>query len=464
MNKKEKIFLVDDDALIVSMLSRTLKKEGYEVHSESAEFGDIVNTIVNAAPDIVLLDIQLLDTSGIDILERTKKLNPAIQIIMVTSDDTIETAVKCMKLGAADYLTKPFNVEEVKLVIANVLEKAKLKHEVSYLRTLYEERFDKDIIGNSEAIQKLRAQMEKIAKSRVPSILVTGESGTGKELVARCMHRMMNAGPDRAYAPFIAVNCSALPDTLLESELFGHEKGAFTDAKTEKKGIFEFANNGTILLDEIGEMKLDLQSKLLRVLEERTVRRVGGRHEIRVDVTVITTTNRNIPEAIEKGEFRRDLFYRLNTFSFQIPPLRERREDIIPLARHYLGYFSAQYKNKTLHSISPEAEELLRQYDWPGNVRELKNVIERIVVLETGQEIMPEHLPREIACSPAPADATGSKRFILPDEGISLDELERDLIMQALEKSKNNRVTAAKLLGISYDTLRYQLKKSGLTT
>jgi len=464
MNKKEKIFLVDDDALIVSMLSRTLGKEGYDVSSESEEFGDIVNTIVTLAPDIVLLDIQLRDASGIDILERTKKLNPAIQIIMVTSDDTIETAVKCMKFGAADYLTKPFNVEEVKLVIANVLEKAKLRHEVNYLRTLYEERFDKDIIGGSDAIRQLRVQMEKIARSRVPSILITGESGTGKELVARCLHRMMNSGSDRAYAPFIAVNCSALPETLLESELFGYEKGSFTDAKAEKKGIFEFANNGTILLDEIGEMKLDLQSKLLRVLEERTVRRIGGRHEIRVDVTVITTTNRNLPEAIENGDFRRDLFYRLNTFSFQILPLRERREDIKPLAQHYLGYFAAQYKNKSLHSISPEAVELLRAYDWPGNVRELKNVIEKIVVLEQGTEIIPEYLPIEIA-HPSIVRSNlqrAGDKFILPEEGISLDELEKDLIAQALKRAKNNKTIASKLLNISYDTLRYQIKKLGL--
>jgi DNA-binding NtrC family response regulator len=464
MKQKEKIVLVDDDALIVSMLSRTLKKENYEVFSESKEFGDIVNTILAYAPDVVLLDIRLPGTNGIDILKKIKERNTGTQVIMVTSDESAETAVTCMKLGAADYLTKPFNIEEVKIVVANVLERARLKDEVSYLRKLYDENFEKNIIGNSAAIQELREEMEKISRRRVPSILITGESGTGKELVARCLHRAMNAGDEAGYAPFIAVNCSAMPDTLLESELFGHEKGAFTDAKAEKKGIFELAHHGTILLDEIGEMKLDLQSKLLRVLEERTVRRIGGQHEIGIDVTVIATTNRDIPEATEKGEFRKDLFYRLNIFPLQIPPLRERREDILPIANHYLAFFAERYRNKTLHAISPEAERLLEKYAWPGNVRELKNVIERIVVLETSEVLMPEHLPREITAVLPPAPAAGSKRFILPDEGISLDELELDLIKQALEKAQHNRVAAAKLLGITYDALRYQLKKAGMAS
>ena len=457
MKKKEKIALIDDDALIVSMLSRTLKKENYEVFSESAEFGDIVNTIVAYAPDVVLLDIRLPGTNGIDILKKIKERNTGIQVIMVTSDESAETAVTCMKLGAADYLTKPFNIEEVKIVVANVLERAKLRDEVGYLRKLYDENFGKNIIGSSAAMQELRAEMEKISRSRVPSILITGESGTGKELVARCLHRAMNAVNEAGYAPFIAVNCSAMPDTLLESELFGHEKGAFTDAKTEKKGIFELANRGTILLDEIGEMKPDLQSKLLRVLEERTIRRIGGQQEIGVDITVIATTNRNIPEATEKGEFRKDLFYRLNIFPLQIPPLRERREDILPIADYYLAFFADRYRNKTLHAISPKAGELLEKHDWPGNVRELKNVIERIVVMESAEAILPEHLPYGLshnAALPAPYN-----RILLPEEGLSLDDLEKDLIIQALEKAKHNKTLAAKLLNISYDSFRYQIKK-----
>jgi len=460
MKKKEKIFIIDDDSLIVSMLSRTLTKDHYEVFGESAEFGDIVNTTVTRAPDVVLLDIRLPGTNGIDILKKIKERSEGIQVIMVTSDESAETAVTCMKLGAADYLTKPFNIEEVKIVIANVLERARLKHEVNYLRKLYDENFEKNLIGSSAAIQELRTQMAKISRFRVPSILITGESGTGKELVARCLHRYMNEASEAGYAPFIAVNCSAMPDTLLESELFGHEKGAFTDAKTEKKGIFELANHGTILLDEIGDMKLDLQSKLLRVLEERTVRRIGGQQEIGVDVTVIATTNKNIPEATEKGEFRKDLFYRLNIFPLQIPPLRERREDIIPIASYYLGYFAEQYKNKTLRTFSPEAGKLLLRYDWPGNVRELKNVIERIVVLENEETVLPQHLPQGITQVQAVIPANG--RFMLPDQGVSLDELEKDLICQALEKAGHNKTIAAKLLNISYDSLRYQIKKFGI--
>lgn len=464
MKKKEKIALIDDDALIVTMLSRTLKKENYDVFSESAEFGDIVNTIMAYAPDVVLLDIRLPGTNGIDILKKIKERNTGIQVIMVTSDESAETAVTCMKLGAADYLTKPFNIEEVKIVVANVLERARLKDEVTYLRKLYDENFEKNIIGNSAAMQELRAEMEKISRKRVPSILITGESGTGKELVARCLHRAMNADNKAGYTPFIAVNCSAMPDTLLESELFGHEKGAFTDAKAEKKGIFELANRGTILLDEIGEMRLDLQSKLLRVLEERTIRRIGGQQEIGVDITVIATTNRNIPEAAEKGEFRKDLFYRLNIFPLHIPPLRERREDILPIADYYLAFFAERYRNKTLRAISPEAGKFLEKYGWPGNVRELKNVIERIVVLETSEALMPEQLPREITANLPISPAAGKTTFILPDEGISLDELEMDLIRQALDKTQNNRVAAAKLLGITYDVLRYQLKKAGIAS
>ncbi|NJD57722.1 MAG: sigma-54-dependent Fis family transcriptional regulator [Nitrospirae bacterium] len=460
MKNKGKIYLVDDDALIVSMVSRTLKKQGYEVLSETAHFRDIVTTIVLDRPEVVLLDIRLPETSGIDILEKIRERSPDIQVIMVTSDDTVETAVRCMKLGAVDYLTKPFNTDEVKLVIENVFEKIRLRNEVAYLRTLYAEHFDKEIIGNSDAIQHLRSDIEKIARVRVPSILITGESGTGKELVARCLHRLMNEKGGTPYAPFIAVNCSALPENLLESELFGYEKGAFTDARTEKKGLFEFANNGTILLDEIGEMRQDLQSKLLRVLEERTVRRIGGRNEIPIDVTVMTTTNKDIPDAAEKGEFRSDLFYRLNTFSIQIPPLRERRDDIVPIAEHYRALFAAQYKNKNLRSISAEAGELLQAYDWPGNVRELRNVIEKIVVMENGEVILPGHLPSSISRKTARTIVT--QRFVLPAEGISLDDLEKDLIIQAIEKAEGNKTLAAKLLNITYDTLRYQIKKFGI--
>jgi DNA-binding NtrC family response regulator len=460
--KKGRIFLVDDDELIVSMLSRALKGEGYEVNSETLTFTAVVDKISAWVPDVVLLDLKLPSITGLDILEKIKTNQIDTQVVMLTSDDHVETAIKCMKLGAADYLTKPFNIDEVKIVVNGLVEKRHLKSEVSYLRRFYSEAFRKDIIGESPAMGELKQKAEKIALSGVSTILIMGESGTGKELVARYIHSIMYDESRKGFAPFIAINCTALPETLLESELFGYEKGAFTDAKTEKKGIFELAQGGTILLDEIGDMKLSLQGKLLRVLEERTIRRIGGQKEIPIEVTIIATTNRNLSEAVEKGEFRMDLFYRLNTFALSLPPLRERKEDIPLLAQYFLTHFTAQYKNKVIKGFSPEAEQVMLSYRWPGNVREMKNVIERIVVLEIPEMIMPEHLPREMGRQLTPPTDALSSRFVLPETGISLDELEKDLIIQALEMAKHQKTLAAKLLNISRDSLRYQIKKFGL--
>jgi transcriptional regulator with PAS, ATPase and Fis domain len=308
---------------------------------------------------------------------------------------------------------------------------------------------------------ELKEKVERIAEARVSSILITGESGVGKDVIARNIHRMMHGTAVSSAIPFIAVNCSALPDTLLESELFGYEKGAFTDAKKSKKGLFEVAAGGTLLLDELGEMKLSLQSKLLRVLEERVVRRIGGQEEIPIDVTVIATTNRNLPAAVERGEFRTDLYYRLNAFSLNVPPLRERKEDIPVLAGHFLAAFANEY-NKKIEGFSTEAENLLIAYPWPGNVRELKNVIQGMVVLQNTKVIMPEHLPLELRGSAMPEEQRRQERFVLPAAGISLDAFEKDLIVQALEKADHNKTSAAKLLGVSYDSFRYQLKKFGL--
>jgi len=460
--KKGKVFLVDDDELIVSMLSRALRGEGYEVNSETLTFTAVVDKIAAWLPDVVLLDLKLPSITGLEILEKVKTNQIDTQVVMLTSDDHVETAIKCMKLGAADYLTKPFNIDEVKIVVNNIVEKKSLKSEVSYLRKFYSEAFRKDIIGESPAMAELKHKAEKIALSNVSMVLIVGESGTGKELVARYIHSIMYDESAKGFAPFIAINCTALPETLLESELFGYEKGAFTDAKAEKKGIFELAHGGTILLDEIGDMKPNLQGKLLRVLEERTIRRIGGQKEIPIEVTVIATTNRNLSEAVEKGEFRMDLFYRLNIFALSLPPLRERKEDIPLLAQYYLTHFTSQYKNKVIKGFSPKVEQVMFSYRWPGNVREMKNVIERIVVLETSEMIMPEHLPREMLGQAIPPPPPSSTRFVLPEAGISLDEVEKDLITQALERAKNNKTLAAKLLNITYDSLRYQIKKYGL--
>jgi DNA-binding NtrC family response regulator len=381
---------------------------------------------------------------------------------MLTSDDTAETAVKAMKIGAADYLTKPFNLDEVKIVVGRIIERGQLKHEVEYLRKLSSDLSQQEIVGKSSAVHKLKEKCGKFAAAGVPIVLITGESGTGKEVFARHIHQRMHPPESGAFAPFLGINCAALPEQLIESELFGHEKGAFTDAKVEKKGIFEIAHGGSILLDEIGEMRLDLQAKLLRVIEERKVRRIGGRQDIPINATVIATTNRNLEEAVENGEFRMDLYYRLNAFSLHLPPLRERKGDIPLLARRFLQDYSEKYKKMSLKEISPEAEELLDAYRWPGNIRELRNVIERVVVLETDAIVRPEHLPAEILHLKKPAAAKPGPGLTIPDTGMSLEEVEKNLIVQALEKSRQNKTLAAKLLGITYDSLRYQVKKFGL--
>ncbi len=462
MKGKEKIFLVDDDELIITMLTRVLKSSGYEVRTATSADG-VVSKIKSWSPALVLLDIRLADRNGIDVLKDIIKQGIPAQVVMLTADDTAETAVKAMKLGAADYLTKPFNVDEVQIVLKNIIEKGNLKQEVDYLRKVQSEVFEKEIIGESPVVREIKRKIEKMADASVSTLLITGESGTGKELFARHAHRLIRNEGRSGFTPFIKVNCAALPENLLESELFGYEKGSFTDAKSDKKGLFEMAQGGSILLDEIGDMKQGLQSKLLRVLEERMVRPIGGSEEIPIDVTVIATTNRNLSEAVAKGEFRMDLFFRLSTFYLHVPPLRERKEDISILAKHFLSHIATRYNKKTIKSFSPEAEELITSYNWPGNIRELRNLVERLVVLESAEEILPMHLPNWLT---GPSDTISSHtpvgKFTLPEEGLSLDDVEKDLILQALERTKKNKKQAAKLLQISYDTLRYQQKKYGL--
>ncbi|MFC1881837.1 sigma-54-dependent transcriptional regulator [Thermodesulfobacteriota bacterium] len=461
MKSKGKVFLLDDEELIVSVLAKSLKSEGYEVYPETETDG-VIEKIKSWDPDVLLMDIRMPDRNGIDILEEIKESKIDTQVVMLTADDAVETAVKAMKLGAADYLTKPFNTDEVKIVIGKIIKNQNLRQEVDYLRKAYSEVFEKDMIGESAALKVLEEKILKIAQAQVSNILVTGESGAGKELVARRIHKLMFAPDSLWNAPFISVNCAAMPETLLESQLFGYEKGSFTDAKADKKGLFELARGGTILLDEIGDMKTDLQSKLLRVLEDRKVRRIGGKGEIEVNVTVIATTNRNLSEAVNEGDFRKDLFFRLSTFYLHVVPLRERADDIPLLAGHFLTHFATKYKKKNIKGFSPEAEQALLSYAWPGNVRELKNLAERFVVLESEDLIQPKHLPKWIFGESITTDGPHSEKFVLPDTGISLEDVEKDLIVQALDKANRNKAQAAKLLRISYDTLRYQVKKYGL--
>ena len=463
MKAQARILVVDDDELIVTMATRTLSKEGYDVRSLNCAAA-VMETVKSWQPSIVLLDIRMPDRSGIEVLEEIVHEGKGTNVVMLTADDTAETAVKAMKLGAVDYITKPFSIDELSIVARNIIAKEHLTREVDYLRKVTEGRFGRAIIGTSAAIRTLKMEVEKIAHAHVSSILITGESGTGKELVARYLHQVMFGLASSQNVPFIGVNCAALPETLLESELFGHERGAFTDAKAEKKGVFELASGGVILLDEIGEMDPRLQAKLLRVLEERSIRRVGGREDIPVDVTVIATTNRNLSEAEATGAFRKDLFFRLSNFYIYVPPLRQRREDIPVLADHFLTYFATRYNKKQIKRFSPEALEVLQAHDWPGNIRELRNLVERLVVLEPAEEITPDHLPGWTKGQKAAATGGGREEGIchLPTDGLCLDTLEKDLISQALDRTHHNKAQAAKLLGLTYDALRYQVKKFGL--
>ena len=444
MKSKGRIFLVDDDELIVSMLSRMLKSGGYEIRAATGVDG-IVGKIKSWFPDIVLLDINLPERNGIDILEEIVELEVPPQVIMLTADDTAETAVKAMKLGAVDYLTKPFNVDEVKIVLRNIMEKGKLKEEVTYLRKVNSELFDREIIGESGAIRELKSMIEKIAKASVSSILITGESGTGKELVARAIHAY---GP-WCDLPFVPVDCGALSSTLIESELFGHVRGAFTGASQNRSGLLVAGGKGTVFLDEIAELPVELQSKLLRAIQEREVRPVGSNQRMPLEARIIAGTNQHLEGAITRGTFRKDLFFRLNVVSIKIPPLRERKSDIPALVRFFLERHQGEEGRGA--EVSSEAMVRLMNYNWPGNVRELENCMQRALVLGAGPVIQTKDLPSNVLYQVGP-----------PTDGpeISpLEEMERRAILQALRAAGGDRLRAAKLLGIGKTTIYRKLKE-----
>lgn len=459
-----KILVVDDEKFITGSLKQHLEKEGYEVFTaESGEGG--LEIFKAEIPDIILLDIHLPGISGLETLTAIRKINKEIIVVIMTAYGDIETAVSAIKLGAYDFVEKPFDLNRISVLIKKALETIELKRQVTYLR---EDQYDKysfnNIIGTSKTMREVIALAKKVAESDANIILIHGESGTGKNLIARAIHYH---GP-RASEPFVEVTATAIPETLIESELFGYEKGAFTDAKTSKKGLFELASGGTIYLDEIGDIKPATQAKLLRVIEDKTFKRVGGLKDITVNVRIIAATNKNLENAVKDGSFRADIYYRLKVIPIFIPPLRERKEDIIPLAMHYMKLFDKEFK-KSVTGISPEAQKLLVDYPWHGNARELKNVLERICILEDTDVIYPEHISSEIVdyvgssqTEPEAAEEEEKAMLNIPPEGLNLKNLEKDLVIKALQMVNGNQTRAARLLGISRDALRYKIQKFGL--
>ena len=453
--KRNKLLVVDDEHLIRWSLEQNLKKQGYEVVTAGSG-EDALRLVREEQPDLVLLDIQLPGISGIDVLEKIKDHDDDIIVIMVTANSGLENAVNAMRLGAYDYVSKPFNLDELSMVVKKALETSDLKQEVVRLRTETKKNGPPNIIGESKQVKYLMEVLEKVARSEASTVLVQGESGTGKELVAKWIHYSSN----RADKPFIAINCAAVPATLLESELFGHEKGAFTDAKATKKGLFELADGGTVFLDEIGDMEMGMQAKLLRFLEDRSFRRIGGGRVFTVDVRIISATNKDLQKSIEEKTFRNDLYYRLQVIPIFLPSLRERKEDIIPLANHFISMYNKDF-NKKIMGIAGMAEQVMTDYSWPGNVRELKNVIERAIILGNDETLLLEHLPLEIVAKASPQTCATVSSFCLPPEGINIEEVEKELIRQALEITDWNQSKAAKKLSLGIDAFRYRMKKFG---
>ncbi len=454
----EKILIVDDEAFIRENLERILAEDGYRPFSTDS--GDeAIKQVAEEEVDLVLLDLNLGAKSGLDVLASLREVDPEVLVIIITGYGTVESAVEALKMGAYDYIKKPFKADAIRLIVRLALETQSLRREVRHLRREGKGKDPAgpaDMIGASPQLLQIYRQVREVAKHETATVLITGESGTGKELVARAIH---NLSP-RKERPFIEINCGSLPFNLLETELFGHERGAFTDAKTRKIGLFEESNGGTIFLDEIGEMDMNLQVKLLRVLEDRKIRRLGGIRNIDIDVRVIAATNRNLKEAIELKEFREDLYYRLNVFPIHVAPLRERREDIPPLLDYFIKRFSREF-NKRIREVSREALDLLMRYHWPGNVRELRNVVERICIMCNAEVITPDLLPREIWGEAPRKEVPFS--FEIPPEGILLEEMvgeiEKELIAKALKVTGANVAKTARLLNVPRGTLRYKLEK-----
>jgi two-component system, NtrC family, response regulator AtoC len=457
---KDKILVVDDDRHNRWTLVEALRGAGYRVF-EAETVAGAISAYEAERPAAVLLDINLPDGSGLDVLADIKRKSPEAVVIMVTGEVLAENVITALRGGAFDFITKPVNLDELEITVRNALETGRLREQVSQVRRERTRKFSfEQVVGDSPAIRKVLTLARKVAESEAASVLLQGESGTGKDLVAKAMHY----GSNRADAPFVAINCAAIPATLIESELFGYEKGAFTDAKARKEGLFEQAEGGTLFLDEIGELELSLQAKLLRVLEENTFRRVGGLKDLPLNVRVVAASNRDLLSESEAGRFRLDLYYRLSVIQIDLPPLRDRGDDVLLLAEHFIKDLNERLRRR-IRGLSPEAAEIFRRYEWRGNVRELRNAVERAMILEDSDVITTEYLPLNLTEKSAVAFSSGSwgleirdNVLHLPLQNLSLKNLENSLLRWALETSGGNKSQAARALGITRDQLIYRLK------
>ena len=451
----EEILVVDDEKNIRGSLEGILKDEGYRVRA-AATGEELLKHVGQAVPDLVILDVWLPGMDGLQALEELKRLHPELPVIMISGHSTVEAAVKATKLGAYDFIEKPLSLEKTVLAVRNALDRQRLELENRALRQTLEERYE--IVGESPDIQALRVQIQSAAPSH-GRVLIRGESGTGKELIARAIHRQSL----RKEKPFVEVNCAAIPDELIESELFGHEKGAFTGATTKRRGKFELADGGTIFLDEVGDMSLKTQAKVLRVLQEQTFERVGGTEIITVDVRVIAASNKPLEEEIQKGNFREDLFYRLNVIPFEIPSLRERREDIPLLANYFLLLFSQEY-GKRKKTLSPAAMDLLLQHPWPGNVRELRNVMERMVIMVHGDTIQDADVAPSLRVRPGVVSEAAAEPEVSWDGPLreARERFERQYILRRLKEAHWNISRTADRMGIERSNLHRKMKAYGI--
>ncbi|MDP2307288.1 MAG: sigma-54 dependent transcriptional regulator [Pseudomonadota bacterium] len=451
----ECVLVCDDEELIRWSLCEHLGQEGYRTISVT-NGKECLEAVREHAPAIVLMDIKMPVMDGITALRALRESDPDLPVIMITAHGGVESAIEATRLGASGYLPKPFDLREASLAVRRALEEVRLKREVHYLRTREHSGYA-EIVGESPTMRRMFETLRRLERIDTPTVLIQGESGTGKDLVARAIH---GRGPRRA-ANYMEIDCTALPEHLMESELFGHERGAFTDARTTKRGLFEVAAGGVLFLDEIGELPMGMQAKLLRALENRKFRRVGGVADIALDAAIITATNRSLRDEVKAGRFREDLFFRLHVVPIEVPALRERREDIPMLVQVFIEKLNRTL-GRTVRGTSAGAMEMLQRYRWPGNVRELRNVVERTVILLPGEIIQPSDLPPEIRLS---AETTrgggGACPFVLPEEGVDLEAVERGLLEQALTRTSGNQSAAARLLGITRYALRYRMEKFG---